>query len=857
MKKFAFYQWSTVFVTKHFETDAKVGLSSKQASLRLKAHGKNTLEVEDKNSALKIFFRQFANYFIVLLFISVAISLFADEIWQAVILLIVILLNVLLGFFQENKSEQALKDLKENYKSKSKVIRDGRMQVIDSEFLVGGDLVQLDSGDKVPADLRLIEGESVQVDESILTGESTPVAKNSAVLPIDIPLSDQKNMLFSSTIILTGHGRGIVVTTGRMTEFGKIADLMRDREEATPLEKQIAFLGKTLTLIGIVLAVIIFLLGLKQQMEVIDLLTFTIALFVAAVPESLPTAITLALAIGISRMAKHKAVVRKMAAVETVGTINIIATDKTGTLTENNLSVDRLAEYKRGKLIEIPANGKSDQSIVNILTHALACSNVNTNDEDYFGDPVDIAIINLLSKTDELARYKKKNYKRLLEIPFDSENKYMAVLVGSLAGKSLIAKGAAEKIVTFCTLTSDQRKLVLEKSGELSKEGYKVIALADKHLGTFRSSALSGMAFRGLIAMIDKPSLGVKEAIQKSILAGVRPIMLTGDHSATACYVANQIGLDVKSDEIITGPELSKMDDKSRRNALTKVKIFARITPEDKINIVSLLQSCGYSVAVTGDGVNDAPALKKANVGIAMGLRGTDVAQDAADIVLLDDKFGTIISAIEYGRTIYDNIKNTVVFLISGNFAEVLLVILTFSLGLPIPFMAMQLLWVNLVTDSLPAIAMCYKKSTSEVLKESPRSAAKGSFRGAIGYSIVLALIGTIASLILYSVTVQTSVAVGRTVIFNYLVVMELIFAMSINSRTMIWQDFRGFFSNRHLNLAVVFSLLLQTTTSLWPLNIVFKPALPSLAESLVFVVAAILTFLLAEVAKFFYQKRV
>jgi Ca2+-transporting ATPase len=842
--------------------DPETGLSQAKASLRLQQDGPNSLVETSTGGIWRILLNQFKNLFILLILGAATISYFVDGVAQSLILLAIVLLNVIFGFFQEYKAERTLQDLKSNFTSRARVLRGGKVIEIESALLVRGDIVLIEAGGKVPADLRIIEAQSLEVNESALTGESLPVSKNAKTLSKKKALPDQINMLFNGDIIVSGHSRGIVVATGAETEFGKIASLTLEEKEKTPLEKQIIYLAKKLTLLAVAACVVIFALGLFRQIEVLELLTFTIALLVAVVPESLPTAITLALAIGVSRMAKKKALVKKMSAVETLGSVSIIATDKTGTLTNNDLEVGEICLYDRGKFEQISTKKNIDRiresEAGHFIVHGLACSNLNLEgNSDFLGDSVEVAIANLAKTHSHLDRYFAKNYERIFEIPFDSEKKYMGVIVNSAGKKSLIAKGTTEKIVEFCVLKQSEKEKILEEAHKLSAFGYKVIALADKHLSSLKSSALAGMTFKGFFALADEPSEGVKEAIALAIKAGIRPVILTGDHPETARFIAEKVGISIEDDEIIIGEMLEKKSDRELLEIIKKVKIFARIAPADKIRIVELFQRQGYCVAMTGDGINDAPALKKADVGIAMGQKGTDIAKDSADIVLLDDKYATILSAVEYGRTIYDNIKNIVVFLVSGNLVELFLVGVGFGFNLPLPITTIQILWINLITDSLPALALCFEKPEKEVLSQPPRSSKKNALKISMTYGLSLAVLSFTIGLGLYLYAIENFSPIhARTVLFTYLVFMNLAFVVSIRSKKRIWQSPAAFFRNPYLWLSVLVVGLLQVVIFLPSLRHVFGIVALNSRDITILLTLVIISFLGAEIIRAVHDKR-
>ena len=805
-----------------------------------------------------ILFRQFTNFFIILLFIAAVISYFVDGILQSLILIVIIVLNVFLGYYQEYKAEKALSDLKENFKSTSKVLRDGKIRVISSEELVTGDIVVMDTGDRVPADIRIVESESLLADESALTGESLPVFKDEGVLAINTVLADRTNILFGSTTIVGGRARGIVVSTGTATEFGKIAGLIGNNDEKTTLEKQVLFLGKILSVTAIVVCAIIFVLGVTRGLEVWSLLTFTIALLVAAVPESLPTVITLSLAIGVSRMAKKKAIVRRLAVVETLGTVNVIATDKTGTLTNNILTVGHASIIKDHKIKSLDLGSEPEKDFLNLFETAIVCSNISLKDEngDILGDPLEVAIAEAAKNFRMGLITKSRLYKREMEIPFDSAKKYMAVLANLREKNILIAKGSAESILSFCKIDEKDKKLAFSEAEKLSEQGYKVIAVSIKNLGKSSSSIPVLMTFCGLIALIDEPAEGVREAIIGLTNAGIRPIIITGDHPETARHIAGEVGLPVSDDEILTGEDLENLSESALKKQLRNIKVFARITPEDKIKIVKLLQQAGYSVAVTGDGVNDVPALKEANVGIAMGIKGTDVAKDSADIILSDDKFGTIVSAVEYGRKIYDNIRNAITFLLSANIGELFFISFAFIVDLPIPLLTIQILWINVFNDSLPAIALAFEPPTASILREKPRSTKKTSMKAPVCYAVLLALVLFVIGLPLFLWGLQFSIEKARTLVFTFAVFVPLIYCFSIRSPQRFWQNFKGFFANKFLVIAITISIFMHLAIFLQPFRKIFSVVTLNFVEIFTLIAAIVSTFFAAEFIRHYLDKR-
>lgn len=848
MRQFAYYQWTVSDVVKHFETDIETGLTEEKAVLLLQKNGPNSLTRRKDVSALKIFLRQFSNLFILLLFIAGVISYFTAGQVQALVLLLIIIINITLGFWQEFKAEKSILDLERSYRANTNVIRSGASQNVENEKIVIGDIVELQAGNKVPADLRIIESLSLAIDESSLTGESLPIEKKTTPTSIETLLADRKNMAYAGTLIVAGHGKGVVVAVADLTEFGKIAGLIETAEEKTHLEKEVIYLSKVLGMIALFLAAVVFGLGFYQHLSVWELSTFTIALLVGMVPESLPTAITLALSVGVSRMARKKAIVRRLAVVETLGSVNIIATDKTGTLTKNALHLSKVFLYGKSNFTEQKLSFLSGET-AEFLTRGFFCSDHKSNDS------VDRAIASALAKVENTDRL-KSGFTKTAEVPFSSEKKFMAVTIDHKSEKYLIAKGSAEKILDFCQITTKNRQKILDQAILISRSGHKVVALAEKRLGSGQTSALHGLTFRGFFAFSDEPSLGVKEAISKTISAGIRPIMITGDHPETAKSLANEIGFPTADEEIITGEMLEKMSKWELAKALKMVKIFARVTPVDKIDIVKALQEGGYCVAMTGDGTNDAPALKEADVGISMGKRGTDVAKDASDIVLADDHYGTIVSAVEYGRTIQDNIRNVITLLISGNFNEVVLIIAAVIFSLPVPLLALQLLWINMITENFSAITLAFEKPSRRVLLQKPRPVNADSLKSSIKYALYLTFVSFILSLGLYLWGLNFSIAKARTLVFVFIVLLEIGYAFSIRNRQPIWQNFKGFFENKYLLISALLTILIQLLLFTAPLAKIFGIVSLTANEGLAVIIFAILSFLFAEVIKEFVMNK-
>ncbi len=856
MKQYAYHQWSADDVRRHFKVDFSEGLSTHEAQKRLKSDGPNALSNIKETTALTVLGRQFANFFVILLIAAAVISYFAHGMFDAVILIAIISINVAIGFFQEFKAEKSLAALKRGISFNCKVIRDKKVEEINSENIVTGDVVVLMEGDRVPADLRLIEEEGLRINESAMTGESLPVSKKLNLLPLDTPLGDRKNMAFGASNVVAGRGKGVVVATGTNTEFGIIATLVEQKEDKSPLEKNILYIGKVFSIISIVISLVIFIIGVARHEYIIELLSFVIVLLVAAVPESLPTATTLALAVGVMGMVKHKAIVRKMGVVESLGRVNIIATDKTGTITKNELSLAKIAYFNgenfyEKELLETKSNA------VQASFYALLASNISGDkEEEFVGDPLEVAIANYLVTNDKGTFDKLEEYSRVSEVPFSSDQKFNAVTVKHKGGKILIAKGAPEKIIDFCSISVKDIGTILGEAHRLSSMGFRTIAVAHKQVDGKHASDLKSMKFTAILAFADAPVIGVKEALDKTIQAGIRPVIITGDHPETAKYIAEQIGWKIKKNEIISGEEFLRLNDRELKEHLEKVKIFARITPQDKLKIVQNLNKCGYIVAVTGDGVNDAPALKAAAVGIAMGVRGTDVAREAADIVLTDDNFSTIVNAIAYGRTIFDNIKNAMVFMIAGNFAEILLIATSMLFGLASPLTAIQILWINLVTDSFPAIAMAIEGPSSYALRDKPRDEKKDSIKNSVKLSISLGIMLLVVCMGLYLWGIYSSTAMARTMVFFAMGWSQMAMALSVRAKKRIWQDVRGFFSSTYLNIGVGIALAIQMVTLLPKARDFFGIENLTIQQIIALIIIVIIVLFGSEIIKEKFERR-
>ncbi|MGB9788739.1 MAG: calcium-translocating P-type ATPase, PMCA-type [Dictyoglomus turgidum] len=820
-------------VLKELKVDPEHGLSEEEVRERKKIYGENRIPEKKSKSFLKIFLNQFKEFLTVVLLTATLISFLLGETKDAVAILLIVMINAILGSFQEYKAEKTLESLKSYVSPKAKVVRDGKILEVNIEDLVPGDLVLIEEGEKIPADLRLIETNNLQVDESILTGESVPVRKDADfITQEDITLGDQINMGFKGTTVITGKGKGVVVGTGLNTALGDIAKILSEmEEEPTPLQKDLERLGKQLTYVILSLVAILLFIGIIQGREFFDMFLTAVSLAVAAIPEGLPTVITILLALGVQEMAKRKAIVRKLSAVEALGATSVICTDKTGTLTENKMDLVKVV-LPYGKLIDKSNYQENKEEIKEILETAFLASSVRiTHDGNYIGDALDVAIYKNFK---EIYGEIGENLIKIDEIPFDSARKRVSVLYKDLVRSKyrLCIKGAGEEILkrstyykdrdTLRLISDEDKKRFIEIQDSLSKEGLRVLAIAKREIDNIidKEEWEEELIFLGFIAFIDPLREGVKEAIEKCKEAGIRPIIVTGDYLLTAKKIAEDLGIDVNNGTLYTGLDLQKQD----LNGLdwNSVVLFSRVLPEQKMNIVKELKERGEIVAMTGDGVNDAPALKMADIGVGMGLRGTDVAKEASDLVLLDDSFATIVRAVEEGRRIFDNIRKVTYYLLSCNFSEIWVVSLSVFLGYPLPLTPIELLWINLVTDGFPALALGVEPPERDIMSRKPRKINEGIINRQMWKNIVIdgILMGVIG-FVLFIMGVNKNVNTGRTMAFTGIVFSQIFQALRLSLKRRK-NFFKEIFSNEYLSLAVFFSILLQILVIFTPWGIRF-----------------------------------
>ena len=720
-------------ILREFQTTEK-GLSDNEVRNRKDIFGDNALKEKKRKGILKVFLNQFKDLLVGILIVAGIISIITDNVESTLVILIVILLNAILGTVQYFKAEQSLEALKSLTAAKCKVIRNGIKQEILSKDIVPGDILFLEAGDLIAADGRIIENHSLQVNESSLTGESLAVEKSVEVLSDgEIPLSERKNMVFGGTLVTYGRAIAVVTATGMDSELGNIANLMENtKEKETPLQKSLDKFSGKLAIIIITICIIVFVLEIYRDESILNALMFAVALAVAAIPEALSSIVTIVLALGTEKMAKENAIIKDLKAVEGLGAVSVICSDKTGTLTQNKMTVQKV--YVDNKLIEGRELKKDNLAHTLLINNALLCNDSVTVEGKEIGDPTEVALVNLGEELhlDELVIREK--YQRISEIPFDSDRKLMST-VNIVNNKSvLFTKGALDSLinkVNYLTtsngvrrLSDEERKKILLVNKQLSEQGLRILAFAYKELQDreeITKEDENDYVFTGLISMIDPPRLESKDAVYKCIMAGIKPVMITGDNKVTAVAIAKKIGIMSKDDIAIEGLEIDKLNDEQLKDKVKNIAVYARVSPEHKIRIVRAWQALGEIVAMTGDGVNDAPALKQADIGVAMGITGTEVSKDAASVILTDDNFSTIVKAVENGRNIYNNIKNSIKFLLSGNLSAIIAVLYSAIINLPMPFAAVHLLFINLLTDSMPAIAIGMEKSNGNLLMEKPR----------------------------------------------------------------------------------------------------------------------------------------
>jgi len=809
-------------IEKELRTNIKTGLGDKDVQIRQDEFGKNKIEEGKKESLLVKFLNQFKDFMIIILIIAAIISAVVSylegtgDYFDSIIIIAIVVFNGIMGLIQEAKAEKSIEALKKMSAPVAKVRKNGRVLTVNGEDIVPGDIVILETGCYVPADIRLINTYNLKVEESSLTGETEAVEKdeNAVFNNQKIPLGDMKNMVFAGTAVVNGHAEGIVTNIGMNTEVGKIASMIITNEAPqTPIQKKLSEVGKVLGIACVVICALIFVIGVIKKISVVEMFMTSVGLAVAAIPEGLPAIVTIILSIAVTKMAKRNAIIRKLPAVETLGSSKVICSDKTGTLTENNM-----------KVVEIIGNKNK------ILEYGALCCNCEINEGVVEGEPTEVAIVKEAVKEKQ-----NKILPRICEIPFDSNRKLMTTVNELENGKyRIITKGAPEILLGICDYYEENNTVHDMNSTFLSKIKNKNEKMAEKALRVLGVAYLDvdimpkeisadflekGLIFVGLIGMIDPPRKGVKEAVLACRRAGIKTVMITGDHITTAKAIAKDLEILRGRELAITGQELDKIPDSKLEKDIMNYSVFARVTPEHKVRIVKAFQKTGAVVAMTGDGVNDAPALKKSDIGIAMGRKGTDVAKNAADMILNDDNFVTIVDAVKQGRNIFDNIKKAIHFLIATNIGEIVTIFVGLLLGVKSPLLAIQLLWVNLVTDSLPAIALGLEPPEKNIMNRPPRDAKKSIFADGLMGKIVVEgfMIGMFTILAFFIGNKYYGIEVARTMAFISLGMLELIHSFNVKSEESIFKV--GLFENKYLLGAFVFGTVLQ-------LGIIFVPSL-------------------------------
>lgn len=834
------------------------GLTSSQAKTLSVKYGKNELTGSTSPSIIKKFFLQFNDFMIYTLLAAALISfgvsyMNGETDWiEPSIILVIVFVNAAIGVIQETKAEHSLNALRKMSAPVATVLRDAVWLKIPSPELVPGDVIMLETGNLIPADSRILTSNNLMTDESSLTGESMPVSKYTIKIKADTAIHERSNMVYSGCMISYGHGTAIVTATGMNTEFGKIAGmLISESAPITPLQKRLAKTGRILSITAICICVVIFILGIIKSREIADMFMTAVSLAVAAIPEGLPAIVTIMLSLGVTRMAVNKAIIRKLPAVETLGSTTVICSDKTGTLTQNKMSVVKIHTP------ESEVSLHSDQA-KKILSLGILCNNSILQKSTVIGEPTENALVEAANKASVSIEHIRHICERTNEIPFDSSRKLMTTMHKYNGAEFAITKGTPDVLLNLCTgfrnstgeesnLTSTMRSGILKLNSSLASDGLRVIAVSYTHNV---KDVEQHLIFAGLIAMIDPPRAEACAAVHECLSAGIKPVMITGDHAITATRIASDVGILKHPDEAITGAMLDKMSDAELSRSIKRYSVFARVSPEHKLRLVRALQSNGEIVAMTGDGVNDAPALKAADIGCAMGIAGTDVAKNSADMVLEDDNFSTITLAIREGRCIYENIRKAVHFLISCNIGEIMTIFLAIFFGLSAPLCPVQLLWINLITDSLPALSLGVEPASKNIMKYPPISPDKGMFSDGLGLRIAVEglMIGGLA-LIAYSSGLHTSPRVANTMCFAVLGLSQLFHAFNTRSDQSLFTI--GLFSNPKLIISFIICAALQASVIIVPaLNIVFSTTMLNQLQCLTVVILSLIPIIVIELQK-------
>ncbi|WP_066289269.1 calcium-translocating P-type ATPase, SERCA-type [Bacillus sp. FJAT-29937] len=889
-----FHEMNETEVEQALNSDKKAGLTKDDVKNRRKQFGYNELEEGEKQSAILIFFSQFKDFMVLVLLAATLVSGLLGEYIDAVAIIAIVLINGLLGFFQERKAEKSLAALKELSAPQVSVLRDGEWMKIPSKEVVVGDIIKFSSGDRIGADVRLLESNSLEVEESALTGESLPVSKTTgSIKAANLGIGDMENMAFMGTLVTRGSGVGLVVAIGMKTAMGQIADLLQKAETmTTPLQRRLEQLGKILITVALLLTVLVVVVGVLQGHDLYTMFLAGVSLAVAAIPEGLPAIVTVALSLGVQRMIKKKAIVRKLPAVETLGCASVICSDKTGTMTQNKMTVTHLWSggdvwrvdgvgyepqgkfYRNDKQIEL----KNEKSLQQLLMFGMLCNHaeIKQKNNEYVidGDPTEGALLVAAMKAGYSRNTLLSQYTIMKEFPFDSSRKMMSIVVKDYNGRQfIVTKGAPDVLagISRSVLWDGKRKLlsrdvsnIIQEAIEgLASQALRTIAIGFREIPEntiilHEKEAERDLTFIGLHGMIDPPRPEVKDAVKECRDAGIKTVMITGDHVITAKAIASQLGILTNSSKVLDGKALSEMNVNELEEIVDDVSVFARVSPEHKLKIVKALQNKGHIVAMTGDGVNDAPAIKAADIGVAMGITGTDVAKEASALVLLDDNFATIKAAIKEGRNIYENIRKFIRYLLASNVGEILVMLFAMLLGYPLPLVPIQILWVNLVTDGLPAMALGLDQPEDDVMKRKPRNPREGVFARGLGWKVVsrgflIGVVTLIAFIIVYNKN-PDDLAYAQTIAFSTLVMAQLIHVFDCRSEKSVFA--RNPFGNKYLVWAVISSLALLFVVIYYPpLQPIFHTVPVEMKDWFMITgLAALPTFLLA--GSFLARKR-
>lgn len=836
------------------------GLKSNEAKERLRLHGENLLEKQKKRSPLTIFLGQFKDVIILILFTAALVSGFIGDLTDSIIILVIVVLNAMVGFIQEYRAEKAMEALKKLTSPVAFVYRDGHIQKIDSAYLVPGDLISLEAGNIIPADVRFLKTHGLKVDESMLTGESINVEKKESVLPEgeEYALGDMLNLGFKGTHITQGRGMAYVIQTGKNTEIGKIAGMLQREDSITPLQIKLSAFGKRLSLVVLIICAVIFFIGWLRGENPVTMLLTSISLAVAAIPEALPAMVTITLSLGARKMVRQNVIIRKLSAVEALGAATYVCSDKTGTLTENKMTVEEVVRFHDKKIFE------SETYDPLLLCMALNHDVYKNQSGDWVGEATEMALASFALKHNYDKLNLEERFKRVAELPFDSVRKCMTTIHGDGKHFWVITKGAAERIREISVFDSDSEKEYFEQSAlRMAESGYRVLGYAIKKLHELPEelnpeSIEYGLICVGIAGMWDPPRGEVKEAIRVCKEAGITPVMITGDHKLTATSIARQIGIiENENDRVLTGRDLEELTETDLRKIVKDVKVYARVNPEQKLKIVDALQAEGEFVAMTGDGVNDAPALKISNIGIAMGINGTEVAKEASHMVLLDDNFASIVRAVKSGRIIFDNIVKFIKYTMTSNFGEIITILLAPFFFLPIPLQPIHILWINLVTDGLPGLALAMEKEEHNVMNRPPRKSDANIFNKSFTFHVLFfGFVMGVCTLITQAFSIHYFESHWQTMAFSVLCFSQLGHVMAIRSNEKSLFQI-GVFSNKLMLIAVFISVLLQLSIIYIPfMNRLFHTQPLNPEELTITLLISSFVFWAVELEKFLKRKK-